>query len=78
MTGIMCTHHCESVKLPKGCHRLQHEDNDPSTFYGLDRSGEEIGRNRLKILEYTHSISVAENFVRLLVISKRNRLMSTK
>ena len=61
--------HTESVQLFETFHGVYEEDDCPTSLDGLDGSGQQIGGHGLKVLEDTHAIGVAKNFVGLMIVT---------
>lgn len=62
-------YHGHSVQLLQGRHRLEQEHDESASLDRLDCPRQQVGGQGLKILQHTHAIGVAENFVRVLVVS---------
>lgn len=63
------THHGHGIELLQTAHRPQQQDDDTSSLNRLDRPGEQIGRQSLKVLENEHTKGLTEDLCRVLVVA---------
>jgi len=61
--------HGHGVQLLQTGHGLQQQHDQPATLDRLNRPRQQIRRERLKVLKDTHSVSVSEDLLRLLVVN---------
>lgn len=56
-------YHRHCVQLFQGGHGFQHQYNETSSFYGLDRAREEVWRDSLEVLQYAHPIGISKDLL---------------
>lgn len=60
--------HCYGVQLFETSHGPHQEDDQASSFYGLNGPAKQVRRKRLKILQDKHLVSITQNLVGFLVV----------
>lgn len=62
------SYHGHAIQLLERSHRFQKKYDEATALDSLNRTGEEIGSERLEVLEHEHSIGVTEDLLRFLVV----------
>jgi hypothetical protein len=69
------TYHTHSVKLLQTRHVLQQQADDTATLDRLDRSCEQVGSDRLIVLQYEETERLTQDLVRLFVVATKYRIV---
>ena len=72
------TDHGHCVELLERAHGPEQQDDYSSSLDGLDRAGEQVRRERLKVLEDEHSKCLTENLGRVLVVPEMRQITQSK
>jgi hypothetical protein len=64
--------HGERVELLERRHRLEQQHDDAAALDRLDGAREQVGRQRLKVLQHAHAVGLAHDGVRLFVVAVAN------
>lgn len=62
-------YHHHRVELLQARHRLEQNGDDPAALHRFDRSAQQIRRERFEVLQNQHSVGLAQDVLRLLVVA---------
>ena len=61
--------HRQRVQLRQRVHVGEQKDDDAPALHGLHRPRQQVGRQRLKVLQHEHTVRIPENLMRVVVIA---------